>query len=471
MLATAPDAANAEHRQEREGLTFTTGVSPSAAALNLLRPAQIPASVNLLESVWFDPAQFKGPNRHNLVDAVAVLNALGALTDAEVDALSRGPVDELSLWGRIEWGFTTHFAEASVPVALDVGSMLTEALPIKSIVGHWLAWHELSATVVSDKQLSEIVHLTDASHPMYWHFPGLFSSTQARVVGHLNRLTQTPGNELANALPLAFSHEAVDAASFSVAVGCDDMTGLDFSAWSTGFSPDYWRGVVNSLHLIGLHLRPLITPDDMIECHPIQMEEDSEDVRAVLDILANNGDDQSDVEAVEAAIEQIESFSSDCFDSFERALEGVDIEEGIRRRWLSGESKLDIAGFRSFVERLPAPQTSHDHQVKDWLAAVAGALPASETDSILACVREVANVEGWLDALLPVYFADDDDFAEACLQPAYECFMSGGDEDFQWSFDWNVSPALLEGLATSIGAGNRLLADLEHRLSCTAANA
>ena len=152
-------------------------------------------------------------------------------------------------------------------------------------------------------------------------------------------------------------------------------------------------------------------------------------------------------------------------------MEGVDIEEGIRRRWLSGESKLDIAGFRSFVERLPAPQTSHDHQVKDWLAAVAGALPASETDSILACVREVANVEGWLDALLPVYFADDDDFAEACLQPAYECFMSGGDEDFQWSFDWNVSPALLEGLATSIGAGNRLLADLEHRLSCTAANA
>jgi hypothetical protein len=396
---------------------------------------------------------------------------MGVLCDEALVAVAEGALNDLMVWGYVEAGFNSVVEDCRLSNGHLLSPLIADVLPLKALARYWLDWHEHNADVIPVEALKEIELMpnigsgSQASEAFCEQLPGLFSRNQNRIVNHLNSLCKTPGNALANDLPLTFLTEPFDASVAPLAVGCGDMLGLNYVVSSVDFSPAYWRAMVHGLRLIGSCLRPMMTPDEMIDVSPAQMEEEADDVKAVLARLEEKGQDKDDEEAVEAAIGDIESFMIECFGSFHHALESYEVTQDVKARWLAEEDVLSVEAFASLVADLPPPASDLDQIGVEWLATVVGALPASQEDSALNRIRGLAHCEGSLDMMLPVFFEDDSAFAEVSIQPAYEVFMSDAEESF-WSLGWDISPALLEEFVQGIRAGNQLLSDLDDRLGC-----
>lgn len=471
MLATTSDAPALGHSEEREGGSPAFRFPAPSPALTVLRPASIPESVNIYDCAYFDDAALRGPNRHNLVDGLVTLNGLGALSDEALIAVADSSLNNMVIWSYVEAGFSEHGEAASLPSGHLLSPLIAESLPLQSIAHHWLSWHDLNpevvpATVLTDiEAMPEIGSGTAESERLAGRLPALYSHYQGRIAGHLNALCEVDDNGIANDLPMTFLAETWDAGAAPLLVGCGDMMGLNFGVRSRDFSSDYWKAVVQGLRLIGLCLRPMMTPDEMVDLSPVQMEEEAEDVEAVIKLLKERNQETDDEDAVHAALDEIEPYVIECFGSFQCALEGYEIAEDVKSRWLVGEEVLTVSRFADLVSTLPAPTNDMDEAAAGWLASVVAALPESESDSALFRVRHMAHCEGSLDMLLPVFFEDDIAFADASIQPAYEVFMSDAEES-SWSLGWDIPVALLEQFAKGIGTGNKLLAELDACLPC-----
>ena len=471
MLATGTDAPARQDRRERDGCAPAFRFPAPSPALSVLRPASIPKSVNLYECAFFDKGGFSGPDRHDLVNGLLTLNGMGVLGDEALIAVADGSLNDLMVWGYVEAGFNSVVEDCRLFTGHLLSPLIADVLPLKALAGYWLDWHEQNADVIPVEALNEIVQMpnigtgSQASEAFCEQLPALFSRNQDRIVNHLNGLCDNPGNALANELPLTFLTEPCDASCAPLAVGCGEMLGLNYAVSSVDFSPAYWRAMVHGLRLIGSCLRPMMTPDEMIDVSPAQMEEEADDVKAVLALLEERGQDNNDEEAVEAAIGEIESFMVECFGSFQYALESYETTQDVKARWLAEEDVLSVKAFVSLVADLPSPSSDLDQIGAEWLATVVRAMPASQGDSALSRIRGLAHCEGSLDMMLPVFFEDDSAFAEVSIQPAFEVFMSDAEESF-WSLGWDISPALLEEFAQGIRAGNELLSDLDDRIAC-----
>lgn len=471
MLATTSDAPALGHSEEREGGSPAFRFPTPSPALTVLRPASIPESVNIYDCAYFDDAALRGPNRHNLVDGLVTLNGLGALSDEALIAVADSSLNNMVIWSYVEAGFSEHGEAASLPSGHLLSPLIADSLPLQSMAHHWLNWHDLNpevvpATVLTDiEAMPEIGSGSAESERLAGRLPALYSHYQGRIAGHLNALCEVEGNGIANDLPMTFLAETWDAGAAPLLVGCGDMMGLNFGVRSRDFSPTYWRAVVQGLRLIGLCLRPMMTPDEMIDLALVPMGEEEEDVEAVMKLLKERNQQTDDEDAVNAALDEIEPCVVECFGTFQCALENYEIEQDVNGRWLADEPVLTASQLSDMVSNLPAPSNEMDEAAAGWLASVVAALPASQLDAPLHRVRQMAHCEGSLDMLLPVFFEDDIAFADAFIQPAYEVFMSDAEES-SWSLGWDIPVDLLEQFAKGIGLGNKLLSDLDACLPC-----
>jgi hypothetical protein len=466
MLGTTSDAPTVGHSQEREGFSPAFRFPAPSPALTVLRPASIPKSVNIYDSAYFDDAALRGPNRHILVDGLVTLNGLGALSDEALISVADSSLNNMVIWSYVEAGFSECAEAAVMPSGHLLSPLIADSLPLQSMARHWLNWHDLNpevvpATVLTDiEAMPEIGSGTPESEQLAGRLPALYSRYQGRIAGHLNALCEVDDKGIANDLPMTFIAETWDAGAAPLMVGCGDMMGLNFGVRSRDFSSDYWKAVVQGLRLIGLCLRPMMTPDEMIDLSPVQMEEEADDVEAVIKLLKERNQQTDDEDAVHAALDEVEPFVIECFGSFQCALEGYEIAQDVKARWLAEEAALTVPQFADLVSKLPEPANDMDEAAAGWLASVASSLPESVSDSPLHRVRHMAHCEGTLDMLLPVFFEDDIAFADASIQPAYEVFMSDAEES-SWSLGWDIPVALLEQFAKGIGIGNKLLAELD----------
>ena len=472
MLAATTDAPDRQHSQKGEGSAPAFRFPAPSPALRVLRPALITKSVSPYESVFFDKAGVFGPDRHDLVNGLITLNALGAMGDEALISVADGSLNDLRVWGYVEAGFNASIEALSLPSShLLLSPLIAETLPLQSIASYWLAWHDLSPDVIPLQALAEVQAMpeigtgTPASEALCHRLPTLYARNQGWIASHLTALCETSDNDLANDFPLTFLGETNDASEAPLIVGCGDMVGLNFGRQTSDFSQPYWKAVVHALRLIGLCLRPMTTPDDMIDLSPALMEEEEEDVKSVLALLEERNEQSDDEDAVHAALDDIGPFILECFGSFQCALECYEIAEDVRDRWLAADPVLTVSAFADLVANLPAPSNDMDETVAEWLSSVVAALPASQEDSALHQVRWLAHCESSLDMMLPVFFEDDAGFADASIQPAYEMVMSDA-EEICWHLGWDISPALLESFAKGIGIGNKLLSDLDDRITC-----
>lgn len=471
MFATTPNATDRQNSEECQGRSPAFRFPAPSPALAILRPAFIPEDVNLYDYAYFDEVGIKGPDRASLVEGLALLNSLEVVSDTALSAIANGSLNKLTMWGYVETGFNSLASATKLFSDHLLSPLITDAFPLKSIINYWLDWHKTNSEVVSKDTLDDLGNIPEigsgsvVTEVLAGQFPGIYSRNQGRIAQHLNDLSRDGGGSIADELPLTFQSETWSTGISPLIVGGGEMMGVNFGVCSTELSPAYWRAVVHGLRLIGCCLRPMMTPDEIMEFAPVLMEEESDDVEAVLSLLKERDQQPDDEEAVLAALNEVDPFVLDCFGSFQCALESHEVAKDVEDRWLTAENTLTVSGLRELISGLPEPSRRGDASVAKWLPSLIAALPASLEESALYRARCSAVCEGSLDMLVSVFFEDDVAFAEASIQPAYEVFMSDAEESY-WEFGWDVSAALMEDFAKGVKAGNKLIDDLHVALSC-----
>lgn len=471
MLATRSNAPTSGHREASEGRAVAPGLFTPSPALSVIRPASVPASVDLFERAHFDTTVTQGPTRHDLADGLIVLNAMDAISDDALLSAANGALNDTVLWGQIEGAFGAHAATVDCGEGVLVSPLISDCFSLRSLVRHWLDWHELIPVLIPDHVLTVaeaipgIGHRSPASERLCWQLPGVYEKTSDGIAEYLNSLIESPDKDNMSYFPLSFIGCATDAGRAPLAVGCGDLIGLCLGADSADFTAPYWRALVQSLKLIGACLRPMMTPDAFVEAHPTQMEEEAEDVDAIVACLKERGESPDDEDAVEAVIEALDLCFIDCFGGFQFAMESVEITQRVNARWFADEAVPTVSAFGESVATLPPPSNDAEQRIAPWFQSVVEALPDSEASSALARVRTLADVQGSVETMLPVFFSDEVDYSDAVVQPAYEVYMSDPDER-AWLLGWDIPPALLVTFAEGVRAGNELLDDLDRRLTC-----
>ena len=474
MLAATSNPSSLATCKKREGLPVAFRFPAPNPALSILRPAVIPASVNLYDSAHFDMAAISGPTRDDLVDGLLTLNSLGVVSDDALSLIADGSLTDMMMWSRVEGGFSDFAAKCKMPDGNFVSPLVAGAFPLKAVGRSMLDWHDLRPALVIASTIDDLcllptlsaeTHASEASEALAQRLPALLHRNQERIADHLNALMQSPGNHEANNLPLRFLANPLDAANAPLIIGGGDMLALKFMLKTSDFEPAYWAAVVSAFRLIGAFLRPMMTPEDAAEVCPIMMEEEEDDLLNVLAELKVRGQEADNVEAVEAILNEIDPYFIDCHYGFQEALGGYELNQDLKKRWLSDRAWVSLADFPGQVASLPVATNYLERNLLEWLTSVVQELPPSERDSAMVCVRDLAECEGIIDTMLPVFFDDDTAFADAVIQPVYEMLMSDSEESF-WQLGWDIPADMLERFATGIRVGNELLIDLDNRISC-----
>lgn len=472
MFAATSDAPAVEHSQKHKGLSATFQFLTPNPALSVLRPAVIPQSVNLYEAANFECKPFSTPARSTLVDGLLTLNAIGTITDTQLNAIAASPFNQVSIWAYVDGGFSQFAEDCTLETGLNLSGVLQGAYPLQDMARHWLNWHDQAPSVIPEFVLDDMALMPEIgtgsaeSEAFCLRLPDIFNRNQRRIAAHLNSLCRSPTHATANDFPLMFITDAGNSVDAPLSWTDGDMVGLCIDCQSSDFSQPVWNAVVQALNLIGECLRPMMTPAVAVDLSPVQMEEETEDVEAILTKLKELDKSPDDEDAVQSILQEIEPFIIDEFGFFQASLEAYHLGRATRKRWLADEESLSVHEFRSLIDCLPEPESDLDMAAQRWLSSVSAKLPESREDSALEQVGAIANVEGTLDMLLPVFFEDDQEFTELSIQPMYEVFMQDAEESC-WHLGWDIPPSLLVKMAIGVRAGNELLADLSDLKPCS----